>query len=282
MSWKINGAVAVPFALDVTTFELKISATTYTVTVAAGVYRVALASSGADILRVLAAAMEAAPGLPGGTTFEVSIDGATGLASIRSNTVFKLVSLHTTLLGRVLGFDGASMVDALLHTATRQPWFLALFCGLHGGAWTPRRSGARERTAGGVTYSFSGALTTWDRELTADLVPWSPVEALEAESPATPMYPLPQHREALGVTSTARAWSLCDVWTSGQNAGASIGCAMTLSWSTVIASTTERFDVGSLASDLLAPTRRDERWSRYVSAVIGFVLPASAQTETRA
>lgn len=281
-TWTITGALAVPFALPSTSFDFIISGTTYTATVAAGTYRVNLASSSADILRVVAAAMLAAPALPGGVTFDVTLDSTTGLVTIDSNTLFKLSTLHSTLLGRILGIDVPTPAPALVVTATRQPWYLALFCGLHGGAWTPRRSGARERTAGGVVYSFAGTLASYDREFAADLIPWGPTEAAEAECPATPFYPLAQYREALGDTSTSRAWGLLDVWTAAQNAGASIGCALTLTWPTARTSTTERYDVGSLAADLLEPQRQDERWQRYLSTRFGMVLPTSGQTGTRA
>lgn len=280
-TWIINAALAVPFALTSTSFDFVIDASTYTATVTAGTYRVNLAPSASDILRVLQAAMMAAPGLPGDVTITVTISGETGLVSITSSSAITLTDLHSTLLGRVLGFDDSGP-SALVQTADRQPWYLALFCGAHGGAWTPRRSGARERTAGGVMYSFAGTLTSYDRELAASLIPWGPTEATEAECPATPFYPLAQYREALGVTSTARVWGLLDVWTAAQNAGASIGCALSTTWQTARTSTTERYDVGSLASDLLEPTRQDERWARYLSTRFGFVLPTSSQTGTRA
>lgn len=282
MSWVINGALAVPFTTAEETFDIVISATTYTATIPAGTWRVALASSSADALRVLAAAMLAAPGLPGGTTFAVALTDA-GVVTITSNTLFKVTTLHLTTVGKVLGFLVATPSPGFVETAARAPWYLAFFVGLYGGAWIPRRSGARERTAGGVVYSFAGTSTTYDRELSADLIPWGPTEATEAESPATPMYPLPQYRESLGSTSVAaRVWSLLDVWVAAENAGATIGCALTLTWQTARASTTERFDVGSLASDLLEPMRQDERWQRYVSARWSFVLPSSGQTGTRA
>jgi len=280
-TWTITGALAVPFALPSTSFDFVVDSTTFTATVAAGTYRINLASSSADILRVLQAAMLAAPGLPGDVTIAVAIDGDTGLVGIACSVAITLTDLHSTLLGRILGFAASDPAN-LTQTAARQPWYLALFCGLHGGAWKPSRSGARERTAGGVTYSFAGTLTSYDRELAADLIPWGPTEATEAECPATPFYPLPQYREALGDTSTARVWGLLDVWTAAQNAGASIGCALTLTWPTARTSTTERYDVGSLAEDLLEPQRQDERWQRYLSTRWSFVLPTSGQTGTRA
>ena len=281
-SWSISAVLAVPFALTSTSFDFTIGVTTYTATVAAGTYRIGLASSSADILRVVAAAMLAAtPAVPGGMTLDVSLSDA-GLATFTSNNAFKLSTLHSTLLGRILGVDTATGSAALVVAATRQPWYLALFCGLHGGAWKPSRSGARERTAGGVVYSFAGTLASYDREFAADLIPWGPTEAAEAECPATPFYPPPQYREALGDTSTARVWGLLDVWTAAQNAGASIGCALTLTWPTARTSTTERYDVGSLAEDLLEPQRQDERWQRYLSTRWSFVLPTSGQTGTRA
>jgi len=280
-SWTITAALAVPFTLTSTSFDFVIDASTYTATVAAGTYRINLAPSASDILRVLQAAMMAAPGLPGDVVITVTISGETGLVSITSSSAITLTDLHSTLLGRVLGFDDSGP-SALVQTADRQPWYLALFCGAHGGAWTPRRSGARERTAGGVTYSFAGTLTSYDRELMASLIPWGPTEATEAECPATPFYPLSQYRESLGVTSTARVWGLLDVWVAAQNAGASIGCALSTTWQTARASTTERYDVGSLASDILEPTRQDPRWQRYLSTTWEFILPTSGQTGTRA
>lgn len=282
-SWSITAALAVPFTLTSTSFEFSIGVTTYTATVAAGTYRISLASSTADILRVVSAAMLAAtPSVPGGMTLDVSLDATTGLVTVTSNNALKLTTLHSTLLGRILGVDTPTGSAALVVTADRQPWYLALFCGLHGGAWKPSRSGAVERTAGGVVYSFAGTLASYDRELMASLIPWGPTEATEAECPATPFYPLPQYREALGVTSTARVWGLLDVWTAAQNAGASIGCALSTTWQTARASTTERYDVGSLAADVLEPTRQDERWARYLSTRFSFVLPTSGQTGTRA
>ena len=281
-TWSISAVLAVPFTLTSTSFEFIIGATTYTATVAAGTYRIGLASSSADILRVVAAAILAAtPSVPGGMTMDVSL-GDTGKVVFTSNNALKLTTLHSTLLGRILGVDAATSVAALVVTAERQPWYLALFCGLHGGAWKPLRSGASERTAGGVVYSFAGTLTSYDRELAADLIPWGPTEATEAECPATPFYPLPQYREALGVTSTARVWGLLDVWVAAQNAGASIGCALSTTWQTARTSTTERYDVGSLAADVLEPQRQDERWARYLSTQFSFVLPTSGQTGTRA
>lgn len=280
--WSITAALAVPFVLTSTSFEFTIGVTTYTATVAAGTYRISLASSTADILRVVASAMLAAtPSVPGGMTLDVSLNDS-GLVVFTSNNAFKLTTLHSTLLGRILGVDTPTGSAALTVTADRQPWYVALFCGLHGGAWKPSRSGAAERTAGGVVYSFAGTLASYDRELMASLIPWGPTEATEAECPATPFYPLPQYREALGVTSTARVWGLLDVWTAAQNAGASIGCALSTTWQTARASTTERYDVGSLAADVLEPTRQDERWARYLSTRFSFVLPTSSQTGTRA
>lgn len=281
-TWVINAALAVPFALDATSFDFVLDGTTRTASVAAGTYRVGLAPSGYDILREIRTAMLAAtPSLPGDVTLDVAISGETGLVTITCSVPISLTDLHTTTLGRVLGFTSSEPAD-LSQIASRQPWYLALFCGAHGGVWTPKRSGARERDAAGRVYTFAGTLTTWDREVTSELIPWGPTEAAEAECPATPMYPISQYRESLGATSTSRVWSLLDVWTSAQNAGASIGCALALNWQDVRASTSERYDVGSLASDLLEPTRLDEKWQRYVSAKWGFVLPSSGQTGTRA
>lgn len=280
--WTLTGALAVPFTTTAETFTFQIGATVYTASLPAGTWRIALASASADALRVLAASMLAAtPSAPMGMTVSVEVSDA-GVCVLTSNNAFKLLTLHNTALGKALGFTAATASPALVVTATRPPWYVAFFCALYGGAWRPVRHGAIERTAGGSVYALAGTLTTWDRDLRAELVPWGPAEATEAGTPATPFYPLAPYREHLGETSADRVWGLCDVWVAAQNASARGGCALTLSWQSVKASTSETFDVGALAAPTLEPERQDERWQRWINTRFSFVLPASGQTGTRA
>ncbi len=276
--WQLTSALAVTFALPATSFAFVIDAVSYTASIAAGSYRIALAAAGQDILRMLEAAMLGAPGLPGDVTITVSISGETGLVSIGSSVPLTLSDLHTTRLGRILGYDTADPGN-LTQVADRQPWYLGLFVSAFGGVWSPRRSGARERDAGGRVFTFAGSLTSYDREITSTLIPWSPERAAEAQSPASPMYPTEQYLEAVGATSTGRAWGLVDLWTAAGNAT----CALALGdWQEQRGSTTARYIVGQLATDLPNPERQDERWHRYVNLRWVFVRPTANATGTRA
>jgi hypothetical protein len=283
VSWTITAALAAPFTTAAETFTVQMQSTgsSYTATLAAGTYRVALAPSAADALRVLAAALNAAPGLPGGVTFAVAIDAATGLVSVTCNATFKLGTLHSTTLGKVLGYTSPMGSYALVETAARQPWCLALLVSTQRSAWRPSTPGGVERTAGGVVYSLTGSGTSYDADLDVDFIPLTPTVATEVSSPATPLYPADAYLSDLGGMSTAtRAWSLLDVLAAARNGQ----CALTQSWSTVIASTTERYAAPYLQAGGLdiAPEHRDDRWPRYGKARVGLTLPVTGSTETRA
>lgn len=284
MSWDINTALAVPFTTTSETFSFVVGVTTYTGTLAAGTYKVNLATSATDALRVLAAAMLAAPGLLGAIpsiTFDVTISATTGLVTIESNNAFKCTTLHSTTLGKVLGFTAAGSL-ALTDTGTRQPWYLALFVGAYGGVWQPRTPGGVERTAGGVVYSFSGSGTAYDRDLTVEFVPWTPTVVTEVGSPGTPAYPDDAYLSDLaGVGTSTRAWSLLDVLTAARNRQCSIAIG---TWQTVVSSTSERYHLPYLMPDGLDAelSRMDDRWPKYMSTRLSLVLPTSSATATRA
>ena len=144
----------------------------------------------------------------------------------------------------------------------------------------PRRSGARERASGGLVYSFAGTTTHYERELESSLIPWDATRATEAESPATPMYAVPQYLyDVAGLTVPTRVWGVVDLWAAAQNGD----CALALeNWPDVVASTSERYYVGRLATDLPEPERLDPVWNRYVMLKWGFVLPSTSSTATRA
>lgn len=285
MSWTIAAVLAVPFAATAQSFDLTIGGTGYTVTLTAGTYRVGLApSSGTlrDCLRDLAAALNGtSPSLPGGVSFAVDLSPTTGLVSITCSSAFAFVDLHSTTIGKVLGYLAASSGAATTQTAARAPWYLAQFVSTQRTAWQPRTPGGSERTSGGVVYSLAGSGTSYDAELRADLVPITPAVAAEVGSPATPLYPAEAYLSDLGGTSTAsRAWSILDVLVAARNAQA----ALTTTWATCRSSTTERYALPYLQHTGLdpAPEHRDERWPRYAKVTIPLTLPTTGATETRA
>ena len=98
---QLQSMLAVPFTLTASdSIAIVISGTTYTATVAAGTYRVNLATSATDAIRVLQAALNAAPSLPGGVSFAVALDGDTGLVTITcTGATAKLPDLYNSVIG---------------------------------------------------------------------------------------------------------------------------------------------------------------------------------------
>lgn len=285
MSWTVMAALAVPFAAAGQSFTFTIGVTTYTVTLTAATYRVALApSSGAtkDCLRSLEAALNAAsPGLPPGTTFTVALSPTTGLVTITCTSAFSFVDVHTSTIGSVLGYLAASAAPATTQTAARAPWYLALIVSAQRTAWQPKTPGGTERTAGGVVHSLAGSGTSYDAGLSLDFVPLTPALAASIASPATPLYPAEEYLSDLGGTGTAaRAWSVLDVLVAARNAPV----AMTTTWATCSASTSERYHLPYLQHTGLdsEPEHRDERHPVYGRLEIPVTLPTTGATETRA
>ena len=285
MSWTVTGALAAPFSASGATFTLTIGVDTYTVTLTAATYRVALApSSGStkDALRSLETALNApSPALPGGVSFTVALSSSTGLVSVTCTSAFSFVDVHSTTIGKVLGYLAASSSPATTQTAARAPWYLALFVSAHRSAWQPVTPGGAERTSGGVVYTLAGGGTSYDADLKLDFVPLTPAIATEVGSQATPLYPAEAYLSDLGGTGTAaRAWSILDVLVAARNAQA----ALTTTWATCSVSTTERYHLPYLQRSGLdpKPEHRDERWPRYARLTIDLTLPTTGATETRA
>lgn len=281
----LRSMLAVPFTAPGQSFTFTLGGTDYTVTLTSGTYRVSLAPSSGDVkdcLRSLQDALNAAsPILPGGVAFTVTLSPTTGIVSITCTSAFVFNTLHGTTLGAVLGYTGASGGAATTQTAARQPWYCAWFLGLYGGQWTPRRSGARERAAGGEVYTFAGTLTLYDRELTADMVPWDPALCSAEGIAATPFWPAAEYMgDVAGTSTAARAWGLVDVWAAAQNCL----CALAIGdWQTQRSSTTDRYWTGYLASDVPEDvSRQDERWQAFLTLKWSFVLPTTGASATRA
>lgn len=284
MSWTITAAIAVPFTGTGQSFTLTIGGTTYTVTLTAGTYRVGLAPSSGDVkdaLRSLSSALNSpSPSLPGGTSFTVAL-GDDGLVAITCTSAFSFVDLHSTTIGSVLGYLAASSGAATTQTAARAPWYLALFVSTQRPAWRPVTPGGVARTAAGVVYSLAGSGTSYDSRLEVDFAPITPAIAAAVGSPATPAYPAEEYLNDLGGTGTAaRAWSILDVLAAARNAPV----ALTTTWQTCRASTTERYHLPYLQAGGLDPeiAHRDERWPRYATVRVDLTLPTTGATETRA
>ena len=280
--------LAVPFVAASQTFTITISGTPYTATIPAATYRVSLAPSTGttrDAVRQLQTSLNAATGLPGGVSFAVTLDGDTGLVTIVcTGATCKLTDLYQTTVGLALGYTATITTAASTHVATRQPWYVAWFSGLYGGVWAPQRSGAEERTAGGSVYSFAGTLTTHERELTAEVIPWSPELCTQEGLATTPAYASEAYMTSVADTGStaalkARAWGLVDVWAATQSGL----CALCVGdWQTQRSSTSSTYFCGYLASTLPEFTRQDDRWQAFLSLKFRFIRPTSGDTGTRA
>lgn len=283
--WEINTAVAVTFAWVTTGTDLKIAFTGGTgsspvvVNVASGDYRMGLApSSGGvkDFIREVSAAIAAAMTAASRTeTFTLAFNEDGRLVLTISAHVF------TFTIGPIASYLGwvTQPVGISTTTAAYQPWFLFLSVSAFDGIWQARQDGAEEETSNQV-YSFGGNNVSYKRQITHDRIPWDPTRASEVQCPATPYLPVVEYMEHVGELGTARAWSMMDVWFWARNAQ----CALTLGdWQALRTSTSVRYFLGTI-SGLLAPPmeRMDAKLPRWLKHTMGFVLPTTGSSETRA
>lgn len=278
---RISSAIAPAFTFTAHTFTfelLGVPATIYTASVTGGTRYVNVGPSASDLVRLVAVAMNAAPGLPGGVSFAATM-GADGKVSITcTGDTWATTTLDTTLAGRVLGFHGSGFPYGTFQatqTASAQPMYLALFVGLAGGVWSPRQGGGVEETAGGVVFSFGSTTTSYRREVNATFIPRDPTEAALVGTTGTPMWPDDAYHASIGVTSVGRAWSLLDVFSAARNSPCNISISQ---WDTLRADTTTKFRVGYLGrGTLLSPAieRQSAVWDRFVSHTLHLVSAAA-------
>jgi len=295
MSVSATSALAVDFThtsagagLDV---ELSFTAGTSPVgvTIPTGTYRMALAPSASDILRVIATAINAASAGAGHTndvvTLTVDADGTavytfTGGVSGECDGV-----AFSTSLQRILAFAssfGPPVDNSYVVRGTRPVWYLAILAATTGARWQPVQPGGAERTNGGRVYTFGSPSTSWTRSLKVHFQPSTPTVRAARGDEATALYPDTAYMGSLGSTATAREWSVLDVLRVTGNAS----CALALgTWQAIRTSTTERYWLGyvapeSLLSQAVVPLK--EEWSAYEEWALGFVLPSSSPSGTRA
>lgn len=253
------------------------------VTLATGTYRPALAPTSGSVVELLRAVQSALNSAVSGAgrseVFTVALNAA-GKVVVSATGAFK-IAWASFALGRILGFDTSMASAATSITATFQPWYLGYAVGAFGGRWESRRPLSGEETCSGDVYAFGAGAWTHSREWTLELVPRTPEDATAQECPGTPWWPSAQYINSLGETGTARAWSWVDLAAAATNAE----CAWTDEWTTVSASTTERFYVCKAGMPFLRAPQEDpidETWPVYRRARLPLRLPSSSATSTRA
>lgn len=276
MMFAISAMAATTFAYAGGTVSIETStsggALTATVPAVAGA-RVHLASSTSDLIRVLVAAMNAAPGLPGGVTFAATL-GTDGRVTITcTGDTWKSADLHTTAVGRILGWSSSASPFSASHTATLQPMHVAYAVSVELSHRRSTRQGGYATTHGGRVYGWGASTYAHRRELRLAFVPRSPSIATAVGSPATPLEPADAYRDSYGSTATARAWSWQDLAAVAPNAAV----AWTGEFQALRTSTTDAYDVGYLAPEALmelTDEQLDPSWDCYHTLPLTLHLPS--------
>lgn len=283
MSFTISAMAAATFSYAGGTVDLQVSTAgaplVATVPAVAGA-RVHLAPSASDLVRVLVAAFNAAPGLPGGVSFAASM-GTDGRITITcTGDTWKSADLHSSLVGRILGYSASATPYAASHTATLQPMFVAYAVSVERSHRRSMRQGAYGVTFGGRVYGWGASAYAHRRELRLAFIPRSPAIATAEGSTATPLEPADAYRDSYGSTATARAWSWQDLAAVAPNAAV----AWTGEFQTLRTSTTDTYDVGYLSPEALmelADDQLDASWDCYHTLELTLHLPTSGSTATR-
>lgn len=257
------------------------------VTLTTGSYRMCLApttGSVKDFVRALETAILAAiSGASQVSTLALSL-GADGLLTITQTNVatheidgLRFAAPVARRLGLLTTY--AATLDPIV--GSYPVWHLALLSSVKHGPWQPQQAGGAEQTTGGRVYAIAAAATSWQRTHDVDFQPTHPTQRTAQGAEATALLPAPEYMHLLGSTATAREWSVADVLVSARNAAA----ALTTTWRTARASTTEKFFVGYVGpASLLSPAFKasDSTWDAWAEWALDFVLPTTAVTETRA
>lgn len=252
--------------------------------VASGTYRMCLAPAASDFLRASQAAINAAMLAEGSTntvTFSLSASGIltiTFAAALSSSVTFASgVWQRLGLASNSIALNGNFQI-----VGARPVWYLAILAATTGQRWQPVQPGGAERNNAGRVYTFGSPATSWTRSLKVHFQPSTPTVRAARGDEATALYPDAEYMGDLGSTATAREWSVLDVLRVSGNTS----CALALgNWQTIRASTSERHWIGYVAPESLlsqAVTPLKEEWSAYEEHTLGFVLPSSSPTGTRA
>jgi hypothetical protein len=252
--------------------------------VATGTYRMCLATAATDFLRASQAAINAAMLAEGSTnTVAFSLSSA-GIVTITFSAALSSSVTFASGVWQRLGLASNSIAldSNFAIVGTRPVWHLAILAATTGQRWQPSQPGGAERTNSGRVYTFGSPSTSWTRSLKVHFQPSTPTVRAARGDEATALYPDTAYMDALGSTATAREWSVLDVLRVAGNAS----CALALgTWQAIRTSTTERYWLGyvapeSLLSQAVVPLK--EEWSAYEEWALGFVLPSSSPSGTRA
>ena len=287
MSVAATSALAVDFTHTTATQDVTLSFTSgaspVDVTIPTGTYRMCLSPAASDMIRVMQAAVNAALVSAGRAETVTCAISAAGIFSITISdaSAFGAFSFGGNPLQRRLGFTSAPASGSPA-TGDVPVWHLAILAATTGQRWQPVQPGGAERTNSGRVYTFGSPSTSWTRSLKVHFQPSTPTVRAARGDEATALYPDTAHMDALGSTATAREWSVLDVLRVAGNAS----CALALgTWQAIRTSTTERYWIGyvapeSLLSQAVVPLK--EEWSAYEEWALGFVLPSSSPSGTRA
>lgn len=283
MAPTLTTAIAPTFTLSSSeTFELAFSSgtTPATVTMAAGDYRMCLGGTTGtkDYLRALTTAINTALTARGaGETALVGFDSTTGVASISiTGSAWTTATEVTGSPLRRVGFAASFTPTSNQATATRPVLFLALFVERVHTGWQPESVVSGGETLGGVPYGVTSGVRRDVDQMRLGFIPSTPSYRSSLAVEQTALYPADQYAFSLG-TVAAREWSVLDVLTSclGQPVAFARG-----TWQTVSASTSDYFDVGSVATDsIMRPSieRTRDGWDAYYSITLD-VLRSSVTT----
>jgi hypothetical protein len=245
MAMQITSAIAVSFDYAGESLAFDLSGGSYTATVPAVTNaRVLLAPSASELAAVLVAALSTASG----ATFSASM-GTDGRWTIAvAGDTWKCNAIHTSTVGAILGWTASASTLAANHTAERQPKYLMLFAARSSSGWTQRTPISAAETIGGVSYGVTSGIVRWEDAVTFDFIPSDPTQVSTRGEITTPWEPDAASLSTLGAHATPWSVSDCLAVALGRT------CALTKSFATIIASTSERYDLCAIAgTDLGAP-----------------------------
>ena len=244
MSTPPDVAIAVPFVWTPGgTYDLRLAfasgASPVNVTVDAGTYRVNLApASGSvkDFLRRLQTRIDAA--LSGAGRAETSTVAITSLGVVTITLTGAATWTFSADLAAQLGFTSTSFSSVTSAAGVEIPRDLYLFLGGDTPGWSRREPIAGSMTAAGASYGVRSGLVTWAMEITLEFIPSDPDARTQVEEVASPWEsgastpPFGCER----ILSTALAQT----------------CAFTRFWQTARTSTSEAYDLVTIAPATLA------------------------------
>lgn len=281
-TWAPSTLVAFDFDLAETEFEVELiaAATTITVTVPAGTYRVLLGDASTDLLQVLEDALNTASGLPGGTTFAVTLGANGWVRIVCSGDTFSSLGgsrLGLTDLGRILGVEDSITAGAEFE-GDYGPWYTILGAG-YDGVEQVRSFGAAERTTNGRVIGWRSGVRALSRRITFDLVPVDVERAADADGCShTPWRPTLDRLDEVGSTTDNRPWS----WMDNLDVAVGRRCAWTAHDLQELRTSTEvSYLIGYVAPESLKnldAQRQDPRWVRWVTAELELLTDGSNGT----